>query len=407
MFWRSVGVVLTGSAMAQAIPLLGSLLIARLYAPQEFGLFAAWLGAASMLAVALTFRYEMALALEGDGEPRRTGATAVLCAVLLGTLVTSLLLGLCFALNLVNIPHARLWLTVPAAAALMAVAQTWQAWAAADGSYRRLSLMRITQAACVTGAQILCGLAAPDAFSLAMAHLGGVACGVAIAFWQLPLAWKSFRGLGWSDGALAFCRRHRRMPLLSLPADLVNAAVSQLPLLIVTSRFGADVGGWLALTLRMLGGPISLLGAAVLDVFRRQAAQSFRERGECRAEYVRTFKVLGAASLVFVLILTPFSETLFRFGFGERWVAAGTIATWLLPLFAMRFVASPLSYMFYVADKQHVDLVWQLTLLGVTLASLLLPADYASALQLYSLGYSAMYVAYLFLSYRFSLGRPT
>ena len=157
--------------------------------------------------------------------------------------------------------------------------------------------------------------------------------------------------------------------------------------------------------MRMLGGPISLLGAAVLDVFRQQAAKSWREHGHCRNEYVRTFKVLGGASVLFAVLLAPFSEDLFQFAFGERWSRAGTIALWLLPMFAMRFVASPLSYMFYIAEKQHIDLAWQLSLLGMTLATLLLSPGYGTALQAYSLGYSVMYLIYLILSYRFSLGQ--
>lgn len=70
-FWRSVASVLTGTALAQAIPILGSLVIARQYAPSEFGRFSAWLGLVLLAAVALTGRFETALALEPDGEPRR------------------------------------------------------------------------------------------------------------------------------------------------------------------------------------------------------------------------------------------------------------------------------------------------------------------------------------------------
>ena len=36
-FWQSVGVVLSGAAVAQAIPLLGTGVIARLYLPEEYG----------------------------------------------------------------------------------------------------------------------------------------------------------------------------------------------------------------------------------------------------------------------------------------------------------------------------------------------------------------------------------
>lgn len=194
--------------------------------------------------------------------------------------------------------------------------------------------------------------------------------------------------------------------MLSLPADSVNASASQLPLMIVTARFGAEVAGWLALTMRMLGGPISLLGASVLDVFRRQAAQAWRERGECRGEYLNSLTVLAGAAAAFAVVLTLFSEPLFEMLFGVGWRRSGTIAVWLLPMFAMRFVASPLSYMFYIADKQHLDLLWQLTLLAMTLVALMLPTGYSAALGTYSLGYSMLYVIYLHLSYRFSLGRP-
>jgi len=90
--------------------------------------------------------------------------------------------------------------------------------------------------------------------------------------------------------------------------------------------------------------------------------------------------------------------------FGERWRQAGIIAVWLMPMFALRFVASPLSYVFYVAGKQHIDLMWQVALLLVTVATLYFPANYAHAIQAYSAGYALLYVIYLALSWRFSKG---
>ena len=170
------------------------------------------------------------------------------------------------------------------------------------------------------------------------------------------------------------------------------------------SRFGAEAAGCLALTLRVLAAPVGLLGSAVLDVFRRESAAAWRQHGQCREAFDRTFRVLAAGSTVAVLLLTAWAEPLFMLAFGERWKLAGTMALWLLPLFALRFVASPLSYLFYVAGKQHVDLVWQGLLLAVTLATLWAPADARAALIGYSAGYSAMYVVYLLMSFRYSRG---
>lgn len=405
-FWRSVLIVLTGSAAAQAIPLLGSLVIARLFLPAEFGQFATWLGVVSVGAVVVTGRYEMALAIERDGEPRRQAVRATLGLVLCGGACLSLVFVLAGALAPIGDVHpVLLWTGGPAAAAI-AASQTWQSWAAADGNYRDLSLIRIVQAACITLAQILAGALDAAAHWLALAHLGGVATGVLVAAWRLPLGRSPAALAGAREAGMAFLCRQRRFPLLALPADSVNTAAAQLPIVIVAHRFGADVAGLLALTLRIVGAPIGLLGAAVLDVFRRRSAASYTERGECRAEYIDTFRLLALGSAVVALGLALVAEPAFAFAFGDRWRMSGTMAMWLMPMFALRFVASPLSYMFYVAGKQHLDLLWQLALLAMTLASLWLPRDADLAIQAYGAGYAVLYCIYLALSYRLSKGMP-
>ena len=129
-------------------------------------------------------------------------------------------------------------------------------------------------------------------------------------------------------------------------------------------------------------------------------------RAPLGASHVQTFRVLAALSVVASVVVVIGSERLFALAFGERWRTAGTMAVWLMPMFALRFVSSPLSYMSYVAGKQHLDLAWQICLLAMTLATLYLPDRSAVAILSYSVGYSLLYVAYLAMSYRFSRGGP-
>lgn len=72
-FWRRITSVLMGTAMAQAIPLLGALLPVQFYAPAEFGLFSAWLGMVYFKGLALVGQYGAALAVEPDIRSRRIG----------------------------------------------------------------------------------------------------------------------------------------------------------------------------------------------------------------------------------------------------------------------------------------------------------------------------------------------
>jgi len=406
-FLQSAKLVLLGTAIAQSIPLLGSLVIARLYTPTEFGLFAAWLGVVMTAAVMVTGRLEMALVVEPDGEPRRLAMIA--------TLVT--ITGICSALTLIAIgvywvvPAVRnltpsLVLMFLPATLLAAVVQTWQSWAAAEGFYRELSSIRIAQALGVTGVQIIVGWFAPNAASLAFGYIFGVFFGVCVSAYCMPINLNSLKN--WAKFVVklkAFWVNHRRFPLFALPADIINTAAGQLPLLIVASKFGAESSGLFALTIRVLGAPIGLLGAAVLDVFKRSAATSFRDNGHCRVDYIRTFRLLAPLGVVLAIGIMVVAEPVFVLAFGEPWRQAGVIAVWLMPMFAMRFVASPLSYVFYITGKQQIDLVWQCALLTMTLLTFLLPNDFEVSVTAYSIGYSILYLFYLFLSYRFSMGK--
>lgn len=405
-FFRSTRLVLFGMVVAQAIPLLGSLLIARLYLPTEFGAFSTWLGVAMTGAVLVTGRLEMALVIEADGEPRRFAMSATLatiCAVSVVLFVCVLgVYGL--ALDAHDLTPGLVLAFLPATF-LMAVTQTWQSWAAAEGFYRALSWIRIAQALGVTGVQVGVGWLMPSALGLAIGHTLGVLLGVVVAMWMMPLSLRSF--LPWIEFRTklrAFWSSHRRFPLFALPADLTNTVAGQLPLLFITSKFGADATGFYALALRILGGPISLLGTAVLDVFKRRAATSFRDLGHCKEDYVSTFRVLFVLGGLLALGVMLVAEPLFAWAFGETWRQAGVIAVWLMPMFALRFVASPLSYVFYIAGGQRVDLVWQCGLLMMTLLVFMAGFDFESTVKAYAAGYAGMYVVYLFLSYRYSKG---
>lgn len=402
-YWRTVAMVFSGTAVAQAIPLIGSLLIARLFIPEQFGTFTAWLGIAAIVGVFSTARLEMALTLEPDGPQRRDSAAAVvLCATVVVAVLALIYLAVRVALGevgpLLSVP---MQIMLFPGALILALAQIWQAWAASEGQFKLLATMRVVQAATLTGLQIVAGFMAPSAETLAAAHLVGVLIGVVVGMWRLPLGRVA---AGLIPTTIRLMRRYHRFPLFALPADTVSTTAVQLPLIIVASRFGADIAGYLALSFRTLGAPISLLGTAVLDVFKRRAATSWRETGQAAGIYRQTFMVLGAGSLVATIIFLLLGEQLFVVAFGEPWREAGRMAVWLLPLFALRFVASPLSYMFYIAERQDLDLIWQISLLVVTVATLMLPSDYAASLQVYALAYGGLYLVYIAMSYTLSRG---
>jgi len=394
---------------AQSIPLIASFVIARIYGPAEFGVYAIWWGYVSIASVVVTGRLEHAFGLAEVGQARyRLVATAVLLVFFIS--VPLAILFVVFAstgLLSLSMPPPMACLIVPAAL-FVSLSQIWQSLAACDGKFRELSIIRISQALSVALLQVLAGAIFPSASMLALAHAVGALLGVSLSvtFIRLPIG--SFPS-GMSDSLIALrntLSRYRKFPLYSLPADGLNTVAGQLPLFILQARFGSDVAGWTALAMRIFGAPVALLGGAIRDVFKNVSSEAFIAKGDCKAEYLHTLKVLCLCSAIAVPLFMMISEPLFSKGYGENWRMAGTICAWLTPMFAMRFIASPLSYTMYLAEKQKYDLAWQAALLLFTLGAFSVPASYKNALLIYSAGYGLMYGVYCMMSFHFSKGKP-
>jgi O-antigen/teichoic acid export membrane protein len=146
------------------------------------------------------------------------------------------------------------------------------------------------------------------------------------------------------------------------------------------------------------------LAASVLDVFKEQAARDFRVQGNCYRIFLKTFFVLASLAIVPFGIFALVGEWVFGLLFGQEWVESGRYAVLLIPLFFMRFVVSPLSYTIYIAQKQKLDLLWQICLLLFTWLCFTFSQEIDSALWSYSIGYAVMYMIYFWISYRAAKG---
>jgi O-antigen/teichoic acid export membrane protein len=170
-------------------------------------------------------------------------------------------------------------------------------------------------------------------------------------------------------------------------------------------QHGVKAAGLYALTQRVVAAPVSLLAASVLEVFKRESVHEFQTLGHCSSAYRYTFKALLLLGVGPALVLLLFSPTLFSWVFGPAWREAGQLAQYLAPLCLLNFIASPLSYVFFVAGKQKVDLVWQIALFCSTLAAFVAPGTLHQNVQWYATGYSLLYLVYLHLSWQISQNR--
>ncbi|MCG2584302.1 oligosaccharide flippase family protein [Massilia sp. TS11] len=404
-FWRQVLTVLGGSLAAQALPLLAAPLITRLCSPQALGAFGLWFGLASVCAIGATLRLEAALILDHEREQQRIGLSVILTsATAVALAVTAVALA----------GRALLWpvfghLSWPAAASIglaawmIACTQGMMAFATSHGAYARAARVKIWTAGAVTVSQIVLLVLGADGLGLVLGQLAGLAVGLVAAAVLLHPPLPHPRLL-FGPEQRRYLARHRNFWRYSLPAGLLNASVGPLPLMLIGVQHGAQAVGLYALTQRVVSAPVSLVAASVLEVFKRQSVQEFQRLGHCSSAYLHTFRSLVLLGALPALVLFVAAPELFAWVFGARWRESGTLASILAPLCFLNFVAGPLSYVFFVAGKQRIELFWQMSLVTMTIAAYSAPLSLHQNVLAYCVGYCCMYLIYMSLSYRFSLG---
>ena len=405
-FWKHVITVLSGALGAQALPLLMAPLITRMCTPAQLGAFSVWFGMTAVIAIGATLRLEAAMVLDHSQRQQRTCFRVVAWSATWVAIAVTLLAA---GARAADLPFLRQlsWLavlTIGLGAWLTATMQTTLNYATSHNEFGKAARAKVWGAGTIALGQVGLLYAGAGGAALITGHLLGLCTGLLAA--RLLLS-PPDACTGWrlDDEQRRYLRRHEKFWRFSLPSNLLNVVVGQLPLFLIGMRHGAVAAGLFALTQRVLAAPVALLAASVLEVFKRQSVHDFQKLGNCRQAYRYTFKallLLGAGPSVALFLFSP---SLFAWIFGEPWRAAGELARILAPLYFLNFIASPLSYVFFVAGKQKVDLVWQVALFAMTVSVFVLPLALHQSVLYYAIGYSLLYLVYLHMSYQCAQNR--
>ncbi|MGH9791156.1 MAG: lipopolysaccharide biosynthesis protein, partial [Candidatus Acidiferrales bacterium] len=156
-FTRHVLTLVTGNGVAQAISVAGTLILARLLAPEAFGLFALFVTVVSLVAVLGGARYELAIMLpESDEEAANILALAALVVTGIAVAAAAVIAGYGFTISyLVGDIRLSPWMwAVPIALFVNGIYQMLALWCARMKRFGRLAATRVTQAFCVIVSQL-------------------------------------------------------------------------------------------------------------------------------------------------------------------------------------------------------------------------------------------------------------
>lgn len=382
--------------MSQLILIAAAPLVTRLYTPSEFGVFAVVVSAISIISIVSALRYEVAIPL-----PRsETGAANIVLVSLISLLVTCMVSFFAFwlfqhavikALDLPDYPEYLLLILLGAVLSSLYLILYYVA--VRRQKYTSIARTRVYQSMftvlCQTSSSTL------GALGLLLGQYSGQLVGIA----SLVKNSKIEKILNsWSvKRAKVVAVRYKEFPLYSTLGALANTASTQLPTILLLIFYSSSVVGVYALSFRVLGTPLTVLSDAIGSVFYASAVQANREgRLKPLVEKIQTllFRLFAPAFLLAAI----YSEDFFSFVFGAEWADAGKMAAVMMPWFMLQLIASPLSYVFAVKNKESITAVVQYTQLIVRIAVLVVSALYLeplAAISVYALVSFLFYMIYM------------
>ncbi|WP_455231629.1 lipopolysaccharide biosynthesis protein [Geopseudomonas aromaticivorans] len=378
-FIRNVAIVATGAAGAQAITIGFTPIIARMYSPETIGVVGTFTAALAVISPLATLSYPNAIVL-----PKEDHEALALVKLSIGiALVTSLITAIVITLfkepiiKTADLQQAEPFLLlIPAAMMLSAIFSTASQWIIRRKLYKINAKIAILQATLINIAKVVVGAVAPLASSLVMITIAGNAIHTAMLYTGIKLdsnttISETKKQENTTTKIKTAAWKYRDFLFYRTPEITLGEASQSLPIILLTSCFGAAAAGHYVLGRMVLSAPSALIGRAVGDVIYPRIAETYNNKETI------TRLVIRSTSTLFIIGIIPFG-TIFMFGpwlftlvFGNDWLMAGEYARWLSLWLLFMLANPPATKALTVLGAQKIQLILVITTITLRAAALL------------------------------------
>lgn len=356
-YWGSIATVMSGTVGAQAIGVVSMILLARIYSPAEFGLYAQFFALAGLLSLLSTGKYDQAVFVVKTAPE---ASQIVVLSLVLCSATALLVLALSPLAAVAPLdwgPHPiEFAILIALAIATGGASFALGALATQRKAFKAVANARLIQAVCAAGVSFGLGAYGRGATGLMWGFIVGQA---ALVLFLLRKASLGEAGrLDWR-ALTARAREHSRFPRFQLISDVINHIGANLIPLVTPTVFGPAPLGHYNMAQRVAGLPITIIGGALGEVFRSRISPQNLDQRDLAALFKRTAVRLSLIGAAFTLPLLALGPWVFATVFGPEWRHAGVYVQVLAPVIFGRFVVSPLSSVLMLGGQQKLDAILQ------------------------------------------------
>ena len=403
-FLKNVAVLTGGTAIAQVLlPFIFMPIISRMYGPLPKGIYNTYVMITNITQQIACFRYDYAIVV-ADDDDEAGGAfilsvgLATIFSVLMGLLMWPFIPWLGALLQLENGAENTLWM-VPLTTLICGMTTALNYFNVRFEQYRVISTANIIRVMVMIAAQIVLGL------------LGAGYWGMIVGQF-LSYFFGNFRMVMTLRGRLhrymlnfgflkKIARKNAAYPKYMLPSAMANSLALSTMGLFIPVKFGQIMNGYYGQINTLLGQPLVLVSNAVAQVFLKGAAADKHNGEKLSRTFDTVSKWLAILSVVPFGILLLWGDPIIPWFLGEEWRPVPEYLKYLIPLFMVRFVVTPLTSSAIALGRQKASMIWQFCLLATVMTPSLLTLVTPMTFEQYLLAASLPMAGAYLVFYRF------
>jgi O-antigen/teichoic acid export membrane protein len=389
---KNVLTLLSGTVIAQALPILFAPILTRIFSPEEFAVYGVYVALVTFCTVLSSGRYELAIILPEDDSKAISLLSLSYRLLFIFSLIVLLVVFLFHDKLISLLGHEELsgWIyLLPIGVFLLGSFNILNYWNNRKKRFKNLSLARVGQATTTLGvnaaagftkhgfpengvAKVLADVQSNPGLNSGVSKLGvlgligGHVCGVLISNTVLLYRFlKNDRSLLKQTNKAerrSVAKEYRTFPKVNM-AHALSDKVQGISLPFIMLYFFAEkMFGFYSYTVRIVRAPLGMVSSSIGQVFYQKGAEQYNQQGDISKLVVATMKKTAMIGIPCLLILVFFGPDLFAFIFSDEWRVSGEFAQILAPWLILNFIVSPVSQVPLIVNKQREAFL--LSLLG-------------------------------------------
>jgi O-antigen/teichoic acid export membrane protein len=399
--------IAAGTVGAQALTMIFMPFITRLYSPEELGLLGVFVALTLILIPISALTYPNAIVLPQLQSEARSLALLSLYITIAVSLLTAIVLWiygsvLFEVLNLTNISNYAM--LIPLALFFSGILQIAEQWAIRQKLFKFIAKAALLHSMIINTSKLGLGLTIPVAAVLITIFTLGIVLH-ALLIWLQILKQNGYQFTKNTDyfsfaAMKAMALKYLDFPRYRVPQILITTASMSLPILMLSSYFGAASAGFYSVAISVLAVPSLLIGKSVGDVLYQRITEDINAGKNVTNLLIKTTGTLALLGLIPFTIIMIFGPLLFSFVFGIQWIVAGEYAQWLALWLFVSLIARPVITAIPVMNLQSYYLLHEVISIIIVFFALFIgfkifESDYI-AIALFTIMNVVLYIILIF-----------